>query len=211
MSVKAAAWLSQEPMNPYYDPKKPHHRESGFQNNYEEFVPKSLAEVLKWRWNAARQGLPKSPRIPTPRIEPDLQFLRENALAGSAMTPSVTWIGHATVLAQLGGINLLTDPVFSDRASPFSFAGPKRHVAPGVSLRDLPHVELVLISHNHYDHLDGASVDALAAQAGGPPTFIVPLGLKPWFDARGIESARDLWRLQPLRRWSHEQVKQVLT
>ena len=179
-------------MNRNDDPQKRHHRESGFQNNYEEFVPKSLADVLRWRWNAARNGLPRKPQTATPRIDPDLQFLKANAAAGTAMVPSVTWIGHATVLAQLRGINLLTDPVFSDRASPFSFVGPKRHVAPGVSLGDLPHVEFVLISHNHYDHLDGTTVDALAAQAGGPPTFVVPLGLKSWFEARGIATVVEL-------------------
>ena len=79
------------------------------------------------------------------------------------MQPAVTWIGHATVLAQLGGINLLTDPHFSQRASPLSFIGPKRQLEPGVALAALPHIDVVLISHNHYDHLDEASVRALAA------------------------------------------------
>ena len=66
----------------------------------------------------------------------------------------VTWIGHATVLVQTAGLNILTDPIWSDRASPFSFVGPKRARAPGVRFEDLPRIDLVLISHNHYDHMD---------------------------------------------------------
>ena len=180
------------PTNPYYDPSKPHHRPDGFQNRHVEFVPKSLAEVLRWRFDAARHGLPKPPREPIPQVAPDLAFLKQNAAARGEMQPAVTWIGHATVMAQLGGITLLTDPIFSTRASPVSFAGPKRHQAPGVALDALPRIDLVLVSHNHYDHLDGASVDALNRQAGGPPLFVVPLGLKPWLAARGVQNAVEL-------------------
>jgi L-ascorbate metabolism protein UlaG (beta-lactamase superfamily) len=66
----------------------------------------------------------------------------------------VTWIGHSTVLVQTAGLNILTDPIWSQRASPFSFAGPSRVRAPGVRFEDLPKIDLVLLSHNHYDHLD---------------------------------------------------------
>ena len=108
------------------------------------------------------------------------------------MQPAVTWIGHATVLAQLGGINVLTDPHFSRRASPVSFMGPERQVDPGIALAALPRIDVVLISHNHYDHLDDASVRGLNAQAGGPPVFIVPLGLKAWFAELEIVSVVEL-------------------
>ncbi len=178
--------------NPYYDPAKPHHRPDGFQNTDASFRPRGLAEVIRWKWNAAREGLPPEAQAPTPRVAPDLPFLRANAAAGARMQPAVTWIGHATVLAQLGGLNVLTDPMFSERASPLPFAGPKRHVAPGLALDELPHIDLVLVSHNHYDHLDAASVDHLAAQAGGPPVFIVPLGLLPWLRGRGVTSGIEL-------------------
>lgn len=120
-------------------------------------------------------------------MPPDLAFVKANAVAGAAMEPALTWIGHATSLVQAGGLNVLTDPVFSERASPLSFIGPKRHVPPGMALADLPHVDVVLISHNHYDHLDAASVDALAKQPGAPPRFVVPLGIKAWLADRGIE------------------------
>jgi N-acyl-phosphatidylethanolamine-hydrolysing phospholipase D len=176
-----------------------HHRPQGFQNNYTAFEPKGFFELLRWRLDAARNGLPP-PGQPTPQLAADLDFIRTNAVAGPAMQPAVTWIGHATVLAQFGGINVITDPMFSERASPIGFLGPKRHLPPGVALRDLPRLDAVLISHNHYDHLDAMSVRALNAQAGGPPLFVVPLGMKPWFAEQGIDRvvALDWWQSHKL-------------
>jgi N-acyl-phosphatidylethanolamine-hydrolysing phospholipase D len=173
-------------------PSPAHHRGDRFQNNYIEFEPKGLGALLQWRIDAARLGVPKPPQAPTPRVAPDLAFLRANAVAGAAMTPSVTWIGHASVLLQAGGVNILADPIFSERASPLSFLGPARHVAPGLALRELPHVDAVIVSHNHYDHLDAASIDALAAQPGGPPLFVVPIGVKAWLADRGVTNAVEL-------------------
>ena len=182
---------------------KPHHRSDGFQNNYLDFVPKTLGEVLRWRWNATREGLPPPPSTPIPKVEADLALLHANAVAGAAMRPAVTWIGHSTVLAQLGGLTLLTDPIFSQRASPLGFAGPSRHQPPGIALDALPHIDIVLASHNHYDHLDDASVRALAQQTGGSPLFVVPLGLKRWLADRGVAHAVELdW-------WDAHRVGQV--
>ena len=82
------------------DPPPAHHRSGGFQNNYLDFAPRGLAELMRWQWNAFRQGLPPPPGTPTPRVAPDLAFIQANARAGAAMQPTVTWIGHATVLAQ---------------------------------------------------------------------------------------------------------------
>ncbi|WP_457389582.1 MBL fold metallo-hydrolase [Roseateles sp. P5_E1] len=176
----------------------PHHRNGGFQNNHGDFEPKSLADVIRWRWNASRRGLPPRPAEPIPTQPADLGFIRANH--GARQQPAVTWIGHATVLAQLGGLNLLTDPIFSGRASPLPFAGPKREQPPGVALAELPHVDAVLVSHNHYDHLDLASVRSLARQPGGSPLFVVPLGLRAWFQARGIERVVELdwWQAERL-------------
>ena len=192
----------------------PHHRDGRFQNNYVEFEPKGIAALLKWRMEAVRAGVPKPPEQATPRVAPDIAFLRANASAGAAMVPSLTWIGHASTLIQAGGASILTDPMFSERASPLGFVGPKRHVAPGLAIAELPHIDAVVISHNHYDHLDEASVKALAAQAGEPPLFVVPLGLKAWLAGVGIANAVELdwWQsarigaveivLTPVQHWS---------
>lgn len=199
-------------VNPYFDAAKPHHRPNGFQNNYTDFQPRGLTEVLAWRVDAARKGLPPAPKAPVPTVAPDVSFVATNAKAGPAMAPAVTWIGHASALLQMptaaGGLNILLDPVFSDRASPLSFVGPKRAQAPGLTLAQLPHIDLVLVSHNHYDHLDAASVDALNAQPGGPPLFVVPLGIKPWLAERGITRAIELdwWQSH-----THEGMEIVLT
>ena len=101
----------------------------------------------------------------------DLEFVASNARAGTEMIPAVTWIGHATMLVQAGGLTVLTDPIFSARASPVPFAGPSRAQAPGIALQDLPHIDVVLISHNHYDHLDRSSVKALASNVAMPTSM----------------------------------------
>ena len=179
-----AACVSERPTTP----RSP----AGFQNNCLASEPKSFGELLKWRIQASRDGLPRPPASPTPTRPPDFGFINANATARAAMQPAVTWIGHATVLAQIGGINVLTDPHFSPRASPVSFLGPKRAIDPAIALTALPRIDVVLISHNHYDHLDDASVFGLNAQPGGPPLFIVPLGLKAWFAEREIASVVEL-------------------
>lgn len=109
-------------------------------------------------------------------------------------TPDITWAGHASFIIRAGGKIILTDPLFSDRASPFSFAGPKRLTPKPYDLADLPGIDYVLISHNHYDHLDRATIRRL----GSRPRYLVPLGLKAWFTARGIAPDRveelDWWK-----------------
>ncbi len=182
--------------------KPPHHRDGGFQNNWIEFAPRSLRELLAWKWAAARDRLPPPPREPIPVQAPDLPFLHGNGKAGAAMQPSVTWIGHASALLQVGGLNVLTDPIFSERASPVSFAGPRRAQPPGLLLEQLPHVDLVVISHNHYDHCDLPTLRALAARPE-PPLFLVPLGLKRWLADEGITGVEELdW-------WDSRQVRGV--
>lgn len=192
-------------MNPYYDPSKPHHTRSGFKNNYSEAVEKPLSALLRWRWSAWRNNLPPAPREPTPSVAADVAALhayaQNHAQRTGAAAPAITWIGHATMLVQSAGLNMLTDPVFSERASPVQFAGPRRAQRPGVALEDLPPIDVVLISHNHYDHLDRGSVLALDARAQGKTLFLVPLGLKPWFEAQGIRHVVELdwWQSHPVR------------
>lgn len=180
------------PPNPHYDASKAHHRPDGFRN-LAEFDPDRLGALLRWKTDQWRNGGPPAPRTPTPVVAPDLAFIQANAKAGAAMQPAATWIGHSTVLMQMGGLNLLTDPMFSDRASPVEWGiGPQRAQAPGLRLDQLPHIDAVVISHNHYDHLDEKSVRALQAQSGGSPLFLVPLGLKRWFADIGITRVIEL-------------------
>ncbi|HSE04432.1 MAG TPA: MBL fold metallo-hydrolase [Methylomirabilota bacterium] len=120
-----------------------------------------------------------------PRATPDLPALRENREA------TATWIGHSTVLVQLDGVTFVTDPNWADRSGPFSgFVGVSRYTPPGVAFDDLPKVDFVLISHDHYDHLDEPTVRRLAERFD--PLFIVPLGIKAWLADRGITNAVEL-------------------
>ncbi len=178
--------------NRHYNPSKKHHRPNGFQNNYNSFRGKRLTEVLRWRWQAWRTGHPKPLTSVLPVVAPDLGFIHANAKAGLNMQPAMTFIGHITVLAQIGGLNILTDPVFSERCFPVQWAGPKRQSPPGMKLDQLPHIDVVLLSHNHYDHMDERSLKALAKQAGGPPLIICPLGHKHWFKRWGIPHVQEL-------------------
>ena len=177
---------------------KAHHTPTGFKNNYANQVTKSFGDFMRWQWES--WGLDKTPNSTTPSVKTDLALLK------SPNTPTVTWIGHATSLVQANGLNVLVDPIFSERASPVQIFGPKRAQPPSVTMPDLPHIDAVLISHNHYDHLDRASVaqlDDKAKTAGKTTLFIVPLGLKAWFNNIGIDSVVELdW-------WEHHKIQGV--
>jgi L-ascorbate metabolism protein UlaG (beta-lactamase superfamily) len=86
----------------------------------------------------------------------------------------VTWVNHATLLLQVENVNILTDPIWSERCSPLSFLGPRRHRAPGIRFRDLPPIDVVLVSHNHYDHFDVATLHRLGRRFA--PLMVTPLG-----------------------------------
>ncbi|WP_020652103.1 MBL fold metallo-hydrolase [Massilia niastensis] len=171
-------------VNPYHDASRPHHRPHGFANNYPPnpayqrpdigFVEAWLARIRNWSSDHAGRA-PLAPILP---VEPDLAFIH-----GNPAEPALTWIGHATFLFQTGsGVNILTDPVFEERASPLPFAGPRRLQRPGVPLAGLPHIDAILISHSHYDHLSAQSLRTLYRQAGGPPLLIAPLGVDLWLE-----------------------------
>jgi N-acyl-phosphatidylethanolamine-hydrolysing phospholipase D len=121
------------------------------------------------------------------------------ALRANGTHPTVTWVGHSTFLVQLDGVNILTDPHWGDRASPFGFAGPRRLVPPGLAFGDLPPIHAVVISHDHYDHLDAETLDRLAREHR--PRFFVPLGVRSWLADRGIADAIELdwWDGVPFR------------
>jgi N-acyl-phosphatidylethanolamine-hydrolysing phospholipase D len=176
--------------NPFLDGSKPHRSGTKFSNVYPH---PEKAGFWKWKWEQWREGLPKKPEdgyhFETARTNPT--FLRSNK-----RETTVTWVGHATVLLQTAGVNVLTDPQFSERASPVQFAGPRRVVPPTPALTDLPHIDAVLISHDHYDHLDVASVVALSRQPGGSPRFFAGLGSRAWFADLGITDVveMDWWQ-----------------
>ncbi len=101
-----------------------------------------------------------------------------------ATVPRATWIGHATMLVQYKGIHFLTDPHLTERPAPMDFLVPKRFTPPAISFDTMPKIDFIVISHNHYDHLDHRTVDRF----GSSVTWYVPFGLKDWFLARGIET-----------------------
>jgi N-acyl-phosphatidylethanolamine-hydrolysing phospholipase D len=124
--------------------------------------------------------------VSLPTAAPDVQALRKNLHAAT-----VTWVGHSTLLVQLDGVNLLTDPAWSRRLGPLSGTfGVHRFTPPGIGFEDLPPIDIVLISHDHYDHLDEPTVHRLAQTWN--PLFVVPLGLKTWLADRGITNVIEL-------------------
>jgi L-ascorbate metabolism protein UlaG (beta-lactamase superfamily) len=163
----------------------PHHLERGFRNLDPDYRrPPASARwpfFFKRIWLTTFQ--PQTAALP--RADNDGRALREHRVE-----PTVTWIGHSTLLVQLEGVNLLTDPQWSDRASPVSFAGPRRVTPPGVRFEDLPPIHVVLISHDHYDHLDVDTVTRLWAVHR--PRFVTPLGFSAWFAGLGITEVDEL-------------------
>ncbi len=138
-----------------------------------------------WR---ARPGAP-------PRVANDGAFLRENARHSE---PTVTWIGHATVLVQMDHCTFLTDPIWSEKPFPVAFVGPKRFAPPAMELAALPPIDFVLISHNHYDHLDLPTLRYLAASG---TRFFVSLGDAALLRNAGIEPVEELdwWDTRTVR------------
>jgi N-acyl-phosphatidylethanolamine-hydrolysing phospholipase D len=123
-----------------------------------------------------------------PALPNDGRAFRE---AGAATNPTVTWVGHATLLVRMSGLSFLTDPIWSDVAGPARFAGAWRYLPPGLALEALPPIDFVVISHNHYDHMDLETLRRLAER--DPRTlFVVPLGNGATLREAGIESVAEL-------------------
>ena len=162
----------------------------------------------QWRNGRFRNGIPTA-TVPAGRI---LETLRLQAAAGPGRYPSrpiplvrpsraelaavpesglrLTWLGHATALVDIDGARVLTDPVWSRRVSPLGSIGPKRFFAPPVALEDLPALDAVVVSHDHYDHLDMQAIVALSGRAADQVRFYVPLGVGAHLDRWGVPADR---------------------
>lgn len=167
----------------------PHHRPGGgFHNPWPNANVAGLRAFLKWVLvERLTQGRPKDPGLPP--FEPIAPSFATPRAALDAIT--VTWVGHATFLLQIAGLNILTDPIWSERASPVQFAGPRRRRPPGFAFEDLPPVDVVLLSHNHYDHLDDRTVRRLAGRFPDA-RWLAPLGVAPELVTRGAHRVREL-------------------
>lgn len=171
--------------HPWFSPE--HHAEgSGFTNIWPPYRKTSVAKGTLWFlstfFDRKENRLPPVHSIDSKELEP------------RPSNVEITWIGHATVLVRTPHATLLIDPIFSDRASPLSFAGPERESALPMELTDLPAVDVVILSHDHYDHMDRPTIEALAERHD--PLFLVPLGLagyvKAWRGTRVVEM--DWWQ-----------------
>ncbi|MGB3503103.1 MAG: MBL fold metallo-hydrolase [Mesorhizobium sp.] len=152
--------------NPYYDGPVSDHFDGRLFFNPDGIEPRGFADLLRWQFGGGRVRWPAEWPSPFAQAKPEARFEGDRLV--------VTMVGHATLLIQTGGLNILTDPVWSQRASPFSFAGPKRVNAPGIAFDDLPPVDVVLLSHNHYDHMDADTLARLNEKH--KPLIITPLG-----------------------------------
>lgn len=148
----------------YYEgPDSDHYKDGKFFNPWNPRGKKGLLDVLKWRMQGGKAVWPE-------RVENEPR----PPIVENPDTPRITYIGHATILVQMTGKNILIDPVFSERCSPFKNLGPKRVRDPFIPMEKLPKIDFVFISHNHYDHLDQMSLSWLAANR--QPLMITPLG-----------------------------------
>lgn len=134
---------------------------------------KSISDMLRWSKERRSKKKDLTNQIPQHDIK-EVKALKENL-----QEPTITWIGHSTFLIQMNGKNILTDPVWAQR-----MGFQKRMTAPGIELHDLPNIDIVLISHGHYDHLDFGTIKKLK----GKPRFYVPIGLKSAFSRRGYRN-----------------------
>lgn len=164
--------------------KNPIRRFGRFINPHIQDIKRNLIDLFLWRFGyydekTKRIPPPKNFRYPSSRIVYDEQ------------SPSAVWIGHSTYLIQVNGLTFLTDPLFSAYCSPIPFKILKRRHEPAIDIHKLPTIDVVLISHDHYDHLDKKSVLQLYSLFPNI-IWVVPHGLKRWFEKRKIHSVIEL-------------------
>lgn len=170
---------------PYRGPKSDHFNGARFHNPDVDFPERGPLDIVRLIGEVGASTWPAHVAV-APQPAPPARVGRGEM--------RVTFVNHATVLIQMDGVNVLTDPIWSERPSPISFIGPRRVHAPGVAFADLPEIDLVLISHSHYDHLDLPTLDALWRR--DQPRFVVGLGAGPILRGAGIPKVRELdwWR-----------------
>jgi L-ascorbate metabolism protein UlaG (beta-lactamase superfamily) len=151
---------------------QPNYQNGRFHN--EEPLDESIRSVFKSITSSSSGATEPTERIPT---------IKPTSFSNPAGRLAVTWLGHSTVLIEIDGMRILTDPMWGERASPFSFMGPRRFVEVPLEIKDLPTIDAVLLSHDHYDHLDKESIRALKEQV---PIFICPLGVGAHLEAWGV-------------------------
>jgi N-acyl-phosphatidylethanolamine-hydrolysing phospholipase D len=174
-------------------PPRAHHRPGGgFQNPWPGAELHGFKDFLRWRLADRRN----TPIVPDPDHD---SFPRRAPAIIHPRAPrghrSATWVGHSTVLLQLGPLNVLTDPMWSDRASPLQWIGPKRVSSPGLDFDALPEIDVVLLSHNHYDHLDKRTARRIAERFPNA-SWLCPLRLGSLLRSWGVKHLveRDWWQ-----------------
>jgi N-acyl-phosphatidylethanolamine-hydrolysing phospholipase D len=188
--VGAAATLAEaRPRRvPGNGPRPAHHDPAGGFRNPWPTDTRESGGFMRWQRERRARELPPNPEPRSlPRAEPRIAY--PNAPIDELR---ITWVGHATFLIQIGGVNLLTDPHWSRRASPVQFAGPSRFVPPGVEWDALPPIDAVLLSHDHYDHLDDGTVRRLRRRFGTTTRWFAPLEYLGWLDGRGVRNVAEL-------------------
>jgi N-acyl-phosphatidylethanolamine-hydrolysing phospholipase D len=165
-----------------------HHAPGGaFRNPWPDSEPPAWRDVLRMLSESSwRRRAPTPTRGAFPVAKPAIMYPR-----GPGTESAATWIGHSTVLLQLGGLNVMTDPVFCQRAFPVQWLGPRRVMDPAMSLDELPPLDVILLSHNHYDHLDRSAVRRIA-RAHPSATWVVPLRLGAHVRRWGVQKMVEL-------------------
>ena len=167
-----------KPQNNYYSgPVSDHFNGTSFFNP-DGVPPGRFSDLLKWQLGGGRQKWPQSFPSEFHGAKP------EKKVEGDKLV--ITMVGHATLLIQTAGLNFLTDPVWANRASPLSFIGPKRVNPPGINFSDLPPIDYVLLSHNHYDHMDLTTLDRLIREHDAK--IICPIGNDTIVKGRNIKA-----------------------
>ena len=156
----------------------PQWRDGKFRNP--EPMVNDMWDAFKRSFSKDPRGIPSKP-LPVVRVDPSV------FVTAPSSGLRLTWLGHSSSIVELDGFRFLLDPVWAKRSSPVSWAGPKRWYDPLIAIDSLPAVDAVLISHNHYDHLDRGAIEALDSRK---PRFVVPLGLGALLRDWGVDSAR---------------------